>query len=308
MKNMSAIYPGYNLYIKRDDCTGLASGGNKIRKLEYLVQDAIEKGYNTIITAGSQQSNHCRQTAAACALSGIKCHLLLDGVKPENYNGNLLLSDLLGAEIHFTGGQIKAHDITILEKELSSAGLNPYIIPYGGSNIIGVQGYIEAVRELKEQLDEADLKIDYIFFASGSGGTQAGLTLGKIIYNLQTELMPIGVNKTVMTGLELDETVFELVNQGISLFQINEKVTLSECRINNEYCKGGYGVVTENEIKAIRILAEKEGILLDPVYTGRAFHGMTDHLEMGVLRPGSNILFWHTGGLPANFYYADQLK
>ena len=308
LKNLSEKYSGFNIFIKRDDCTGLASGGNKTRKLEFLIQDAINKGCNSVITAGAQQSNHCRQTAAACAQSKLKCFLLLGGNKPDQYDGNLLLSKILGAEIYFTGDKRKGEDIEILATDLRSKGLNPYIIPYGGSNIIGAKGFIEAVKELREQMADYKLGIDYIFFASSSGGTQAGLTLGKLIYNLDARLMPVCIDKDEVNGLKLDQAVLNLANEGKLLYNLECSLDLEDVKLIEDYNEAGYGVVTNNEKDAITELAVSEGILLDPVYTGRAFYAMMDHLRKGLLKPGSNILFWHTGGFPSTFYYAEKLQ
>lgn len=308
LKHLSKEFTDYNIYIKRDDNTGLASGGNKTRKLEYLIQKAIDNGCDTIITAGAQQSNHCRQTAAACAIVGLKCHLLLGGNEPKVYDGNLLLSSMLGATIHFTGKNRKGEDKDILKKKLDNEGNKCFIIPYGGSNFTGALGFVDATRELKEQLLEQQLKIDYIFFASSSGGMQAGLTLGKEIYGLNYKLIPISIDKDETNGLSLEEVVFNIVNEGIVKLEINKKINLSDIKLNRDYNNDGYGVVTHKEVNTIKKLAKIEGILLDPVYTGRAFYGMIDILKKKEIPPNSNVLFWNTGGLPAIFKYANELN
>lgn len=308
LKNLSEKQVPYNIFIKRDDQTGLASGGNKTRKLEYLIQEALENGCDTVITAGAQQSNHCRQTAAACAIAKLKCHLLLGGTAPQNYNGNLLLSHLLGAQIHFTGENRKGEDIDNLKNKLEIEGKKPFEIPYGGSNITGALGFVNAVKELKTQLIAQNLQIDYLFFASSSGGTQAGLTLGNDLYNLNMKLIPIGIDKNETQGLSLEEVVLMLVNEGKLLLNIKKEYTLNAVKINNDYNEAGYGVITNNEKEALKELAQSEGIILDPVYTGRAFYAMMDYLKKNKISSNANILFWHTGGFPANFYYADQLK
>ncbi|MFD1615499.1 D-cysteine desulfhydrase family protein [Gelatiniphilus marinus] len=307
MTNLSKAYPNYNLFIKRDDNSGLASGGNKVRKLQFFIYDALSKGCDTIITAGAQQSNHCRQTVAACAKAGLECHLLLGGDKPKNYNGNLLLSHLLGAKIHFTGNNRKGEDALKLKQDLQTKKRKVYTIPYGGSNLLGALGFVDAVKELKKQLIEMDLKIDYIFFASGSGGTQAGLRLGVDLCNLDIKLMPISIDKTGIGDKTLAEAVLELLQQGKTDLHIQKKYTLQDAKLINDYNNAGYGVITQNEKKAINQLAQKEGILLDPVYSGRAFYGMMDHLENNKIKQHTNVLFWHTGGLPANFYYSEAL-
>lgn len=308
LENISKSYPGFDIYIKRDDMTGLASGGNKTRKLEYLIQQVLDEGCNTVITAGAQQSNHCRQTAAACAFAGLECHLLLGGDEPEIYDGNLLLSYMLGAHIHFTGSHRKGEDILKVKKELERTDKKCFVIPYGGSVLTGALGFVNAVMELKDQLEEQNLKIDYLFFASSSGGMQAGLTLGLELFHLDCELMPINIDKDETGGLSLEELVLNLINEGRGALNIKREYTLKDIPLNREYDKAGYGNVTENEKNTILELARKEGILLDPVYTGRAFHAMLDHLKKAKIPSNSNIFFWHSGGFPAIFEYADRLK
>jgi len=308
LKNLSEKYTPYKIFIKRDDQTGLASGGNKTRKLEYLIQEALDNGCDTIITAGAQQSNHCRQTAAACAVAKMKCHLLLGGIEPQNYNGNLLLSHLLGAQIHFTGENRKGENIDTLKQQLELARKKPFVIPYGGSNITGALGFVNAVKELKGQLTAQNLKIDYLFFASSSGGTQAGLTLGNDLHNLNMKLIPIGIDKSETQGMSLEEMVLHIINEGKLLLNIKKEYTLEDVKINNDYNEAGYGVITKNEKDTLKELAKSEGILLDPVYTGRAFYAMLDYLKENKIPSNANVLFWHTGGFPANFYYADELK
>ncbi|MEN8227735.1 MAG: D-cysteine desulfhydrase family protein [Bacteroidota bacterium] len=306
LKQLSNAYPDYHLYIKRDDQTGLASGGNKTRKLEYFIQEAIDSGCSTVITAGAQQSNHCRQTAAACATAGLKCHLLLGGTRPDVYNGNLLISYLLGAVIHFAGENRKGEDIEALQTELELKGNRCSVIPYGGSNLTGVLGYVNAVKELKEQLITHNYNIDYIFFASSSGGTQAGLTLGMDLFDLHAELIPINIDKAETYGVPAEEYILDLIRSGSELLSIRKDYQLDDIAFIRDYDKAGYGVMTEQERSAIFKLAGTEGILLDPVYTARAFCGMLDYLENKKIKPHTNVLFWHTGGFPATFLYADK--
>lgn len=307
LNSLSKIYPDYSIFIKRDDQTGLASGGNKTRKLEYLIKKAIDNDCDTVFTAGAQQSNHCRQTAAACSIAGLECHLIVRGKEPKTYQGNLLLSHLLGAKIHFTGNDKKEIDFEVFTNKLEKSK-KPFIIPYGGSNIIGALGFVEAIKELKKQLDRQDLNIDYIFFASSSGGTQAGLILGLELYRLETELIPIKIDKDETLGIELEEVVLNIVMEGKELLKIKREYSITDITLNKNYNQAAYGVLTDNEKFAINKLAQNEGILLDPVYTGRAFYGMLDCLKEKKLNLNSNVLFWHTGGLPALFNYADGLK
>ena len=308
LENISKNYPGFDIYIKRDDMTGLASGGNKTRKLEYLIQQALDEGCNTVITAGAQQSNHCRQTAAACAIAGLECHLLLGGEEPEIYDGNLLLSSMLGAHIHFNGSHRKGEDILKVKKELEATDKKCFVIPYGGSVLTGALGFVNAVKELKDQLEEQNLKIDYLFFASSSGGMQAGLTLGLELFHLDCELMPINIDKDETGGLSLEEVVLNLVKEGCELLNIDQTYSLRDISLDRDYDKAGYGNMTGDEKKTILDLARKEGIPLDPVYTGRAFHAMLDHLKMAKIPKDSKVFFWHSGGFPAIFEYADRLK
>ncbi|HMS32904.1 MAG TPA: D-cysteine desulfhydrase family protein [Ignavibacteria bacterium] len=298
LKNLSQKYPGHRLYIKRDDLTGLAGGGNKARKLEYLIFDALNKNCDTIITGGAQQSNHCRQTAAACAVVGLKCHLALGGNEPEKYEGNLLSSFLFGAKIHFTGEHRKGEDIPGIKSDLERKNKKCCVIPYGGSNVTGALGFVNAVSELKDQLEEMSLNIDHIFFASSSGGTQAGLILGSELFNLKSELMPVNIDKEDQEGLTLEENILNILNNGADLLNIKKEFSAADVKLIRGYDSPGYGVVTGNESSAIKQIAESEGILLDPVYTGRAFYAMLDHLEKKKLKTNSNILFLHTGGLP----------
>ena len=307
LKNLSKQFGGYRILIKRDDHNGVATGGNKVRKLEYLLQDALDQGCDTVITAGARQSNHCRLTAAACAQTGLKCHLLLGGEEPEEYNGNLLLSGLLGAKIHFTGDHRKGEDIPALVERLKKEGNKPYIIPYGGSNKIGALGYANAVPEIREQLKAANLSVDYIVFASSSGGTHAGLLAGCELYGLDSKIIGINIDKDETQGKTLEEIIRELIPGVLELHNRKPVLYEPDIRLIRDYDKGGYGIVTGQERRAIKMLAETEGILLDPVYTARAFYGMMDLMEKKLLKPGSTVLFLHTGGIPATFCYAKDL-
>lgn len=309
LKNLSRLYPGYKLYIKRDDHTGLATGGNKTRKLEYLIQEAIDKGCDTFVTAGAQQSNHCRQAAAACAVAGLKCHLLVRGAEPANFNGNLLLSKLMGASIYYYGDNITDADVQHLLVKLTAAGHKPYYTPIGGSTLVGAMGYVDAMLELKNQMDADTLGFDYIFFASSSGGTQAGMALGKALYGLTAKLMAVSIDKEELSSPGgLKNAVRAMVNDGKSLLGINTEIPPHDTSQLTAYGDAGYGVITANEREAIRELACAEGIFLDPVYTARAFYAMTDQIRNGFVEAGSTILFWHTGGVAANFYYAEELQ
>ena len=300
---------GYDIYIKRDDQTGLATGGNKTRKLEFLIQEAVERGCDTVITAGAQQSNHCRQTAAAAAIAGLECHLWLNGREPEIYQGNLLLSHLMGAHLHFSGENAKGREeaLAYLQAELDKTGRKTYLIPVGGSNLTGAMGYISAMAELKKQLTNIDWQPDYIFFATSSGGTQAGIHIGKMLYNVPGNLMPVLIDKDKDFTQPLEEKIVEIIRDYNEIFNKQVRIDKNEIKIVKDYNKAEYGKLTENERTAIDVLAKNEGVLLDPVYTGRAFYGMWDILQKQKIPLGSKILFWHTGGTPALFAYAGEL-
>ncbi len=305
LNNLSKEFPGINLFIKRDDQTGLAFGGNKTRKLEYLIGEALENDYDTVVTIGAAQSNHCRQTAAAAVVAGLDCHLLLRGSEPEICNGNYLLDKILGAHIHwFEAGKQKESENLLLET-LKKEGKKPFLIPVGGSNETGTLGYVKAMEELKKQLETQ--KIDHIVFASCSGGTHAGMVLGKQIYNTEPEIIGISIEKDMTGEIPLKEHIVTVANGAAELLETTQKITGQDVTLIDGYNEAGYGVVTSQEVNAISVLAKSEGIFLDPVYTGRAFAGLLDLLKKGYFQKGSKIMFWHTGGAPANFHYADQI-
>lgn len=299
---------GPRILMKRDDQTGLASGGNKTRKLEFLLGEALDRGCDTIITGGAAQSNHCRQTAAAAASCGLGCHLVLGGEQPNFLDGNLLLDDLLGARIHWTGQFRKGEKIPEIVESLESSGRKPYVIPYGGSSVTGAVGFVEAVFELQAQLDELGVSVNCIVFASSSGGTQAGLIVGKEMLAQKFELIGIGIDKGEAGEAPFADHVLQLANATAERLEVNTKFYMSDIMIRNEYLGGGYGVVGDPERRAIRLTAETEGILLDPVYTGRAMGGLIDMIEQGEFNSNDTVLFWHTGGLPALFSHAKELQ
>ena len=218
-----------------------------------------------------------------------------------------MLSHLLGAKIHFTGDNRKGEDIVKLKLDLEAQKQKVYEVPYGGSSLLGAYGFIDAVKELKKQLSEKNLKIDYVFFASSSGGTQAGLKLGVDLFGLDIKLISISIDKIGLGDKTLDDAVLEILHQGQKELNIQKTYSIRDAALIRGYDKPGYGVITQNEKMIIKQLAQSEGILLEPVYSGRAFYGMIDHLKNSKLKKKTNVLFWHTGGLPANFYYSEEL-
>lgn len=295
LATLSAVLGGPRLLIKRDDQTGLAFGGNKTRKLEFLIAEAKELGADTLISAGAIQSNHCRQTAAAAARYGFKCKLVLSGEKPDQLSANLLLDHLFGAEVIFVEDRAY-RDQTLQEtfEKTASEGKKPYLVPYGGSSPTGALGYAFAVEEFLEQ----NIHVNWIVFGTSSGGTHAGFVLGQRLFNFKGKVLGISID-------ELEDHLKNHVSQLAS--QASEKLgeridfTRDDVLANDRYCKSGYGVFGDGEREAIHLFAKHEGLLLDPVYTGRAAAGMIDLIRRGFFKKDETVLFWHTGGQPALF-------
>lgn len=299
---------GPRIFMKRDDQTGLATGGNKARKLEFLVGEALAQGCDTLITGGAAQSNHCRQTAAAAAACGLGCHLVLGGQAPDRAEGNLLLDGLLGATIHWCGPRRKGEDIPEIAEELRAAGRRPYVIPYGGSNAVGALGFAAAAGELKGQLADAGIAPRSIVFASSSGGTQAGLMIGARLFGLAPELCGICIDKAADEGIDFADRVLAIANETAARVGLGPGFRASDVVVRREFTGAGYGVVGELERRAIRLVAETEGILVDPVYTGRALGALVAMIEAGEFSRDETVVFWHTGGTPALFAYAERIS
>ncbi|MBU1105338.1 MAG: D-cysteine desulfhydrase family protein [Candidatus Riflebacteria bacterium] len=308
LANLGKVLGGPRIFIKRDDQTGLAFGGNKTRKLEYIIGAALAEGADTLITAGAIQSNHCRQTAAAAASLQLPCHLVLGGAAPEIANGNLLLNQLLGAQIHWAGDNRKGEDIPQLAQKLRSEGRKPYIVPYGGSNELGATSFVEALCELDNQTIAMQIEFDHIVFASSSGGTHAGLTVGKKLLKKYYQLTGIAIDKVGTADKPFIQQVVELANSTARFLDAEHQFTADELHLNKNYTGAGYGEIGEAEKEAIRLTAQYEGIMLDPVYTGRAMAGLIDLIRKCVFKKGEFVLFWHTGGAPALFEYAKHLQ
>ena len=302
LARLSEALGGPQIWVKRDDLTGLALGGNKTRKLEYILHHALAEGADCIISAGAIQSNHCRQTAAAAARLGLECHLVLGGHEPEQVNGNLLLDKLLGAHIHWAGEKRKGEDIPQLAATLKHQGKKPYVVPYGGSNLYGALGYANAVLELAKQTEQ---RFTHMAFASASGGTHAGVLAGTRLVGMEAQVLGIRIDKNEGPNGFAD-TVLALANQTATKLGI-EPFDAGHVLLNADYLGGGYAIIGETEREAIHLLAKTEGILLDPVYTGRAMAGLIDLVRRGHFSQDDKVLFWHTGGAPALFAYAEQL-
>lgn len=307
MKRLSGRLGGPRLWIKRDDLSGLAFGGNKTRKLEFLMAGALANRCDAVITAGAAQSNHCRQTAAAAAALGVSCHLALGGSPPGTSNGNLLLDQLLGATIHWCGSRRKGEGLLQIERDLTSRGLRPYVIPYGGSNVVGAAGFAAAMVELEAQLTKTGIRADAIVFASSSGGTQAGLTVEKSATGSEVRLLGIRIDKDEPGEDSFAFEITSLANQLAQRLDLPEGFTPADIVLNSDYTGEGYGIVGDLEREAIRLMAQTEGILLDPVYTGRAFGALLDLLDRHEFGSHEHVVFWHTGGGPALFSYAETL-
>jgi D-cysteine desulfhydrase len=305
LPRLAAALGGPRIWIKRDDQTGLALGGNKTRKLEYLVGDALARGADTLITAGAAQSNHCRQTAAAAAACGLDCHLVLGGSAPDVPEGNLLLDRLFGAEIHWGGPHRKGEDLPRIADELRADGRCPYAVPYGGSNGVGAMGFFEAARELREQMGDQGLDFTHAVFASSSGGTHGGLLAGMRYHGLALEPLGIRVDKEE-TAEPFARIVARLASTVAASVGLEEPFDDGSLGLIEDY-SGTYGQLGPMEREAIRITAKTEGILLDPVYTGRAMAALIDMIRRGRFMDTDRILFWHTGGAPALFACADSL-
>ena len=306
LERLSAALGGPKLWIKRDDQTGLAGGGNKTRKLELLIADALAQHADVVLTVGAVQSNHCRQTAAAAARAGLDCTLVLRGVAPprEQWTGNLLLDELLGARLVWAGDRDR--DVVMEEagREERAAGRQPYLIPLGGSNVVGAAAYALAFAELWGQMQERGVAFDRVVFASSSGGTQAGLVAGAAACGYEGQLLAISIDQT---SADLKALVSPLAAEVCRHLEIASPPPSRLVAVDDGYLGGGYAVMGDPEREAIRLLARTEGILLDPVYTGRAMAGLLDQIRQGVIGPGETVLFWHTGGTPALFAYTQDL-
>ncbi len=293
LPRLGACLGGPRLLVKRDDQTGLAFGGNKTRKLECLIAEAQAVGARTLITAGAVQSNHCRQTAAAAARFGFACKLVLAGDPPPHPDGNLLLDLLFGAQIVWVGDGDRDQTLQRTFEQSWRAGERPYLIPYGGSNAVGATAYALALKELLDQ----GVRPDVIVLASSSGGTQAGLVAGARLLGFEGRILGISVEKAEVSLHA--ELVADLATEVCDRLGEPQCISPDEVEVNADYVGGGYGVMGAVEREAIQLFARYEGLLLDPVYTGRAAAGLIDLIRRGAFTRDQTVLFWHTGGTPA---------
>ncbi len=304
LPRLSAALGGPEIWIKRDDLTGLGLGGNKVRKLTFLVSEALEQNADTLVTGGARQSNHARQTAAAAANVGRQCVLVLGGTADQPPQGNHLLDKLLGAEVRWSGERHLSEALEAETEALRRAGRRPYLIPYGGSNGLGACGYAAAVVELAQQAATQEVSFDAIVIASSSGGTQAGLVLGTRALGLATPIVGISIAEDAP---RFRQRIADLANAAAARLELVLNIQADEVVVNDAYLGAGYGQVSILEREAIQCMARNEGLLLDPVYTGRAFGGLLDLIRQGQFHSGQRVLFWHTGGAPALFAYAEEL-
>jgi D-cysteine desulfhydrase family pyridoxal phosphate-dependent enzyme len=303
---LTAALGGPRILLKRDDLTGLALGGNKVRKLELLLADALAQGADTVLTTGAADSNHCRMTAAAAARLGLRCVLLL-AVKNESpaVQGNLLLDHLFGAEVHVYSAQVPTGgDERLLElaEVVRSRGGKPYLFPAGGSTALGILGYTLMVEELMGQLAARGITVDYLLLASGTGGTHAGLLLGSTLFRPGFTILAVNI-------MEADNRVLETRTRtvyaaGAALLELPAPHAQPQFVLRAGYVGEGYGILSPGCAEAIRLLARNEGVLLDPVYTGKAMAGLIDLIRKGEIGADKTVVFLHTGGTPALFTQA----
>lgn len=295
-------YLSREIYIKRDDVTPIALGGNKLRKLEFLAADALREGADTLVTAGAIQSNHVRQTAAVAAKLGLNCVALLEnpiGTTAENYlsNGNRLLLDLFNVQVEMCDALTDPDaQLDELATRVEAQGFRPYIIPVGGSNTLGAMGYVESALEIAQQCEGA-VALSSVIVASGSAGTHAGLAVGLEQLMPDVELIGVTVSRSVATQKPKVEALQQAVGKAL------EVQTQAEIMLWDDYYAPGYGTPNDEGLAAVKLLARLEGILLDPVYTGKAMAGLLDGIEQQRFKDNGPILFVHTGGAPALFAY-----
>lgn len=306
--SLSAFLGGPRIMFKRDDITGLAFGGNKVRKIEYLMGEAVDRGCDVVITVGAVQSNHARVAAAAARRLGLDALVVLQGQEPDQRQGNLLLDALFGADIRIVNTEDAYELMGVVEdvaRDLRRQGRNPYVIPLGGSTALGAAAFVNAGLELLDQLNSRGIRADAIVHASGSGGTQAGLfTAMRVTQSgIRVVGVSVGASRDIVAG-----RVRGLADELAALLGLDWRPHPDDIVVTDEYVGEGYGQPTPACLDAIRLAARTEGILLDPVYTGKAMAGLIDMVRRRQFAPDQTVIFWHTGGQPALFAYAGWLS
>jgi L-cysteate sulfo-lyase len=308
MPGLSRHLGGPTLWVKRDDCTGLGGGGNKVRKLEFLLGEALAQGANAVLTCGALQSNHARQTAAAAGKLGLECHLFLEdrGLRatPDYMKGgNVLLNSLFGARQHvFARGTDLDAEMERHAAALRQHGRKPYVIPLGGTNPVGDLGYVDCAMELTQQANLQGIAIDQLVVGTGSGGTQAGLLAGLHAINSSIGVAGIAVSPKT-DHLKL---VHGVASATLAHLRVASPLPRERVAVETGYLGAGYGQLTEGVVEAIELAAKIEGLLLDPVYTGKAMSGLIGMIRKGQFERGENLVFMHTGGLPGLFAYRED--
>ena len=310
LETLSEKLGGPNIYVKRDDMYGTFSpGGNKTRKLEFLLGEALELGANAIITCGAVQSNHCRLTIAASVKLGLECHLVLEERVPGSYkedaSGNNLHYRLLGAKsikVVKGGADLLAH-MNEISETLKAQGKTSYIIPTGGSNPVGALGYAACALEIMQQLFEMNIKMDYIVLTSGSSGTHAGMLVG--MHAINGGIPIVGISISRKADLQ-KENVNRLCISTANKIGLQSVPKADDIIVYSDYVGGGYSIPTDGMVDAVKLLATTEALILDPVYTGKTMHGLIDLIKKGVFKKGENVLFLHTGGSTALYAYKEQ--
>ncbi len=310
LDRLSEMLGGPRIWIKRDDCTGLATGGNKTRKLEYLMADALAQRADTVITFGAVQSNHARQTAAACAKLGLECHLILTrrvAWKHPEYetNGNVLFDRLLGAHVHVVESADAEPFTSALIDDLSQQGNQCYVVPTGGSNAIGALGYVRCAKEIVDQARYFGFQPDRIVHATSSGGTQTGLIAG--VLAVGSDCAVIGVNVYDADHSRIERRMARLLDEVLTRVKLNANAT-ENVRIVHDFLGEDYGIPTRQTLDAIGALAATEGVLVDPVYSGKALAGLVEMHRRGDLTACSNVVFVHTGGVASLPVYASAFR
>ncbi|MDJ0992648.1 MAG: D-cysteine desulfhydrase [Dinoroseobacter sp.] len=309
MPRLSELLGGPSLFVKRDDCTGLAMGGNKTRKLEFLVGDALQQNADILVTQGAVQSNHVRQTAAAACKVGMKCHVLLERRVPDRdasyeETGNVLLDNLFGASYDFRPSGLDMNgEAEAVTEDLRAEGQRPYFIPGGGSNAIGALGYANCAQEIADHSRDTGQHFDWLVMSTGSTGTHAGLVAGFAAIGYDLPVMGVSVRQPRERQMN---AVHALTQKTLAKLGA-EGVPLSRILVDDGYVGDGYGIPAESTLEAIRLTARQEGLLLDPVYSAKGMAGLIGMVRQGFFKPTDSVLFLHTGGSTALFAYQEQL-